>query len=153
MCIIFFFFFSSRRRHTRFSRDWSSDVCSSDLRAAFDALEVVRAANADDPQSRLDRAELAYECLPLLVEEDAGDHDVDAYPADDFEGFRRILGAQDTMAGLTKRLIDELLDGGVFLEDEDGRGTVGRHAATLTGAERQRQTQMGLSRNWMLMRR
>src|SRR5690606_39752942 len=25
-------FFSSRRRHTRFSRDWSSDVCSSDLR-------------------------------------------------------------------------------------------------------------------------
>src|SRR5690606_40259895 len=27
----FFFFFSSRRRHTIFSRDWSSDVCSSDL--------------------------------------------------------------------------------------------------------------------------
>src|SRR5690606_11120538 len=27
----FCFFFSSRRRHTRFSRDWSSDVCSSDL--------------------------------------------------------------------------------------------------------------------------
>src|SRR5690606_40601681 len=25
------FFFSSRRRHTRFSRDWSSDVCSSDV--------------------------------------------------------------------------------------------------------------------------
>src|SRR5690625_5828182 len=29
--IIFFFFFSSRRRHTRWPRDWSSDVCSSDL--------------------------------------------------------------------------------------------------------------------------
>src|SRR2546430_4037126 len=29
---IFFFFFSSRRRHTRFDCDWSSDVCSSDLR-------------------------------------------------------------------------------------------------------------------------
>src|SRR5690606_39504960 len=28
------FFFSSRRRHTRFSRDWSSDVCSSDLARA-----------------------------------------------------------------------------------------------------------------------
>src|SRR3712207_9034483 len=26
------FFFSSRRRHTRYWRDWSSDVCSSDLR-------------------------------------------------------------------------------------------------------------------------
>src|SRR5690606_40530711 len=36
------FFFSSRRRHTRFSRDWSSDVCSSDLvsdaRASIDPL-------------------------------------------------------------------------------------------------------------------
>src|SRR4030066_1521020 len=29
---LFFFFFSSRRRHTRFKCDWSSDVCSSDLR-------------------------------------------------------------------------------------------------------------------------
>src|SRR5216683_3630865 len=28
---MFFFFFSSRRRHTRSDRDWSSDVCSSDL--------------------------------------------------------------------------------------------------------------------------
>src|SRR2546421_499490 len=28
---VFFFFFSSRRRHTRSDRDWSSDVCSSDL--------------------------------------------------------------------------------------------------------------------------
>src|SRR5690606_40067693 len=30
-CCSCVFFFSSRRRHTRFSRDWSSDVCSSDL--------------------------------------------------------------------------------------------------------------------------
>src|SRR5439155_6800426 len=32
-CILFYvlFFFSSRRRHTRWPRDWSSDVCSSDL--------------------------------------------------------------------------------------------------------------------------
>src|ERR1039457_2794217 len=29
---ILFFFFSSRRRHTRLQGDWSSDVCSSDLR-------------------------------------------------------------------------------------------------------------------------
>src|SRR5699024_11881099 len=29
--LLFFFFFSSRRRHTRSKRDWSSDVCSSDL--------------------------------------------------------------------------------------------------------------------------
>src|SRR3712207_7042690 len=30
-CCSYFFFFSSRRRHTRYWRDWSSDVCSSDL--------------------------------------------------------------------------------------------------------------------------
>src|SRR5205814_3730128 len=30
----FFFFFSGRRRHTRCLSDWSSDVCSSDLRTA-----------------------------------------------------------------------------------------------------------------------
>src|SRR2546429_8652080 len=34
MDCISFFFFSSRRRHTRCSRDWSSDVCSSDLVSA-----------------------------------------------------------------------------------------------------------------------
>src|SRR3712207_7161820 len=31
ICYLVFFFFSSRRRHTRYWRDWSSDVCSSDL--------------------------------------------------------------------------------------------------------------------------
>src|SRR5947209_20231867 len=31
LCLYFVFFFSSRRRHTRYWRDWSSDVCSSDL--------------------------------------------------------------------------------------------------------------------------
>src|SRR5699024_11846138 len=38
----FFFFFSSRRRHTRSKRDWSSDVCSSDLDGspAFNRLHV-----------------------------------------------------------------------------------------------------------------
>src|SRR5207245_7467772 len=43
------FFFSSRRRHTRCYRDWSSDVCSSDLKGhtradGFAALEIVRQA-------------------------------------------------------------------------------------------------------------
>src|SRR5690606_39814938 len=31
--------FSSRRRHTRFSRDWSSDVCSSDLNFPFEPTQ------------------------------------------------------------------------------------------------------------------
>src|SRR5256885_5588273 len=33
--MLFFFFFSSRRRHTRLQGDWSSDVCSSDLRSQW----------------------------------------------------------------------------------------------------------------------
>src|SRR5206468_4747458 len=32
------FFFSSRRRHTRSDRDWSSDVCSSDLRTVLEEV-------------------------------------------------------------------------------------------------------------------
>src|SRR2546429_5782184 len=35
-----FFFFSSRRRHTRCSRDWSSDVCSSDLNSQRHRLQT-----------------------------------------------------------------------------------------------------------------
>src|SRR5476651_2864244 len=35
---VFFFFFSSRRRHTRYWRDWSSDVCSSDLKVEEDGI-------------------------------------------------------------------------------------------------------------------
>src|SRR6266498_572063 len=38
-----YFFFSSRRRHTRCGRDWSSDVCSSDLQPPEDWDEVMRA--------------------------------------------------------------------------------------------------------------
>src|SRR5690349_23473532 len=38
-----FFFFSSRRRHTRSLRDWSSDVCSSDLRVSHSSF-VTRAS-------------------------------------------------------------------------------------------------------------
>src|SRR5690625_6760359 len=39
-----FFFFSSRRRHTRWPRDWSSDVCSSDL---TEEVPFTDAANGD----------------------------------------------------------------------------------------------------------
>src|SRR3712207_7001333 len=44
-----FIFFSSRRRHTRYWRDWSSDVCSSDLsdlRADLDRLSITALAEA-----------------------------------------------------------------------------------------------------------
>src|SRR5690606_40131884 len=41
------FFFSSRRRHTRFSRDWSSDVCSSDLKRPTQYREIELSPNVD----------------------------------------------------------------------------------------------------------
>src|SRR5690348_17905938 len=40
----FFFFFSSRRRHTRWTGDWSSDVCSSDLLATDPEGELAELA-------------------------------------------------------------------------------------------------------------
>src|SRR5947199_4718884 len=49
---LFPFFFSSRRRHTRCLSDWSSDVCSSDLRAIeVDTAELHRAAEPPDELS------------------------------------------------------------------------------------------------------
>src|SRR3712207_7040247 len=41
-----FFFFSSRRRHTRYWRDWSSDVCSSDLSFVDPYDPIFHAGNA-----------------------------------------------------------------------------------------------------------
>src|SRR6266536_1982678 len=48
-----FFFFSSRRRHTRSTRDWSSDVCSSDL-----ARRTARSATSRRGLPRLSRARM-----------------------------------------------------------------------------------------------
>src|SRR5690606_39535985 len=53
------FFFSSRRRHTSFSRDWSSDVCSSDLGVA--AVPTI----ADD---QYHSAVAQHAARPFLVE-------------------------------------------------------------------------------------
>src|SRR2546429_5696551 len=47
MLLSVFFFFSSRRRHTRCSRDWSSDVCSSDLGAPRGSGEPDRGAGGE----------------------------------------------------------------------------------------------------------
>src|SRR5690606_40006805 len=75
--IIFFFVFSSRRRHTRFSRDWSSDVCSSDLNTDTDAeINIVKnfcvennvgfAVNNAFAEGGEGAVELAHEVLKAL---------------------------------------------------------------------------------------
>src|SRR5690606_40993042 len=49
------FFFSSRRRHTRFSRDWSSDVCSSDLLCVLSASpkDTFRPSSSESKDTQL----------------------------------------------------------------------------------------------------
>src|SRR5207249_6355570 len=53
------FFFSSRRRHTRSKRDWSSDVCSSDLVGKRSAGLLVREPQTDVERLRRRRAGVA----------------------------------------------------------------------------------------------
>src|SRR5690554_7554554 len=61
-----FFFFSSRRRHTRCGRDWSSDVCSSDLRPAAARERRPRAGRGGGAVTR--RRGTSRELPPLVVE-------------------------------------------------------------------------------------
>src|SRR3989440_2471250 len=65
----YYFFFSSRRRHTRSDRDWSSDVCSSDLvqprrvGAAHDQRDMREMRVTFQPEQlehRVERAALAF---------------------------------------------------------------------------------------------
>src|SRR5258707_14506999 len=51
------FFFSSRRRHTRYWRDWSSDVCSSDLSSALRRLCCVKISEPSSGQRIPSRSE------------------------------------------------------------------------------------------------
>src|SRR5690606_41961320 len=57
-------FYSSRRRHTRFSRDWSSDVCSSDLPEFQESkyypvyLEQIATAKARTPHPSYSQIEI-----------------------------------------------------------------------------------------------
>src|SRR5437879_11186075 len=62
------FFFSSRRRHTRYIGDWSSDVCSSDLDAAGEAVQLREAPRSVRRRTTLLRERVAR----LHVERDRG---------------------------------------------------------------------------------
>src|SRR3712207_2934300 len=62
-----FFFFSSRRRHTRYWRDWSSDVCSSDLALAwlveemeqrYQDMRATGVRHIDDFNRKVERGEI-----------------------------------------------------------------------------------------------
>src|SRR5690606_34833536 len=73
-------FFSSRRRHTRFSRDWSSDVCSSDLQflsmmekpdidqisGLSPAISIEQKSTSHNPRSTVGTITEIYDYLRLL---------------------------------------------------------------------------------------
>src|SRR2546421_8210892 len=68
-----FFFFSSRRRHTRSDRDWSSDVCSSDLESAADgdSNELLKLqAERNDLFQKLARAQAEFQNARKRLEAD-----------------------------------------------------------------------------------
>src|SRR3989442_4352486 len=74
-----FFFFSSRRRHTRCGRDWSSDVCSSDLGAVLEGLHLVleRVEGRDQYDGQKTRLIATLEPLAQLEAAHLGHHDVE----------------------------------------------------------------------------
>src|SRR5204862_5917759 len=70
-CDFLFFFFSSRRRHTSSLRDWSSDVCSSDLETIAQSCgRAVAAMGRPGPGVRRRRAPFAGKYCPLRAGHD-----------------------------------------------------------------------------------
>src|SRR6266496_3582239 len=111
----FFFFFSSRRRHTRSLRDWSSDVCSSDLAGLSKALASRRLLTHDRGRVLADLA-----CAIA----DGGE------VISDF----RVIGDQEDLFGLVAsvptawRALDEIARG--------GERALGKLTAAVTAARR-----------------
>src|SRR5207245_5656373 len=63
MSMLFYCFFSSRRRHTRCYRDWSSDVCSSDLsRGGADGATLSSLHDKRNRRGMRERARRASDC-------------------------------------------------------------------------------------------
>src|SRR5690606_40652484 len=83
------FFFSSRRWHTRFSRDWSSDVCSSDLlrrvRAAHTRLAELEQRSEERVRwsTELEAARRAATVAELVAEAEAGEEQYDREVAEE----------------------------------------------------------------------
>src|SRR3712207_7280365 len=73
--LLLLFFFSSRRRHTRYWRDWSSDVCSSDLlyeSANTPLISYLNNAIKAKELFKLDRDYVVIDGEVLIVDEHTG---------------------------------------------------------------------------------
>src|SRR5690606_3326240 len=123
-----FFFFSSRRRHTRFSRDWSSDVCSSDLDTLVaNTLASVVLINDGKGQFTIRELPIQAQFSPihaLLVKDINGDGNPDILTGGNSEVARVSTGPSTANYGM------------VFLGDGHGDFTLSdpvRSAITLRG--------------------
>src|SRR3712207_8482969 len=94
----FTFFFSSRRRHTRYWRDWSSDVCSSDLADLRDAEAHEHDREEDDGEHQ--------------VVEGPGEHDDDPLPPGLLVEHPVAVARQDVVERLAADLGDEAAHAG-----------------------------------------
>src|SRR5215510_6451643 len=113
----FFFFFSSRRRHTRWPRDWSSDVCSSDLSAELrDSLLNLRggaAPRAASPQEYAEQGNALFGGIPFL-------EDIASWrPGDAFDWVIVGTGAVALLSGLALAI-------GLFAGKKKKRGAAPR---------------------------
>src|SRR5438105_5833687 len=70
---LFFFFFSSRRRHTRSTRDWSSDVCSSDLELPSASYAFSGASASEGSSLGLPANTIAPLSCPLYLSKSCND--------------------------------------------------------------------------------
>src|SRR5690606_5019487 len=102
-----FFFFSSRRRHTRFSRDWSSDVCSSDLEAPlFRRHQQLVIGQAAPQEERQARRELEIADPPSLFSRPIVLGEVDEMRAHEYRA-QLIANAGLEIGGLAARLVED----------------------------------------------
>src|SRR5690606_40129599 len=113
-CRFIVFLFSSRRRHTSFSRDWSSDVCSSDLNMSHAKL-----VNVVVGFTALADADLRYSLL-VDPQQNAGELDL---------GFSNLLGATIVadMSSMFVRYASTVCPDGTTSDDPDGAGFTCEH--------------------------
>src|SRR5690606_41171832 len=83
-----------RRRHTRCSRDWSSDVCSSDLRETGEYSEIFRRENASGDftsvnPNRLGSYGISYNVLKTAFAKDDGQNNSPLFRK--FEEYREVI--------------------------------------------------------------
>src|SRR5690606_39640964 len=91
------FFFSSRRRHTRFSRDWSSDVCSSDLSFLSPWMQAAVPVHGAILIAGL--IALAHTCEALLGAALLKSWDRDVFPFSSSRGAFRFLRSEERRVG------------------------------------------------------